>query len=245
MGIKFVAANVVFENVWAEGDEVIFESQLRELADYIIDKELYYDHSVRFFDPQVGNALTEDDLNSNFCGTGKMLAIDCHGNFYPCIRFYDISLSNRHGRKIGDIYSGINKDRLRPFYALTLQSQSRDECVKCEVGKGCAWCSGCNYDSACTDTIFERATFICKMHKANVRANEYFWNKFAAKSGLQSEKEKLKDNSRQRELSRKVRFAYIMTKDKFTPHCNYRARQDSLADMSQLIFDRSVEFCHT
>lgn len=242
MGIKFVAANVVFEDVWVDGDDMIFESQLRELADYIIEHKLYYDHSVRFFDPQVGNPLTENNLNSNFCGAGKMLAIDCNGNFYPCVRFYDISLNNRKGRKIGDIYTGINPDRLRPFHALTLRTQSTEECVKCEVGRGCSWCNGCNYDFASTDTIFERATFICKMHKANARANEYFWNQFSEETGLPSEKEKLRAASTQQKPSG-AKFAYIMTKDDFTPHCNYRSAGDFNAKMDDAVLEQSLKFC--
>ena len=51
------------------------------------------------------------------------------------------------------------------------------ECMDCEDSNGCAWCQGANYDFADSDTIFQRATYICKMHKARVRANKYFWNK--------------------------------------------------------------------
>ena len=34
-GIEDVAANVVFEDVWKENDDKVFESQLKSLADYI------------------------------------------------------------------------------------------------------------------------------------------------------------------------------------------------------------------
>jgi uncharacterized protein len=242
MGIKFIAANVVFEDVWVEGDDIIFENQLKELADYIIENKLYYDYSVRFFDPQIGNPLTEDNLNSNYCGAGMMLAIDCKGNFYPCIRFYDISLTNKKGLKIGDIHTGINHDRLRPFYALTLQSQSTDECINCEVGRGCSWCNGCNYDFAETDTIFQRATFICKMHKANARANEYFWNRFSEVTGLVSEKEKLKTDNKQRDTDT-AKFMYIMTEDDITPHCNYRNTTGFNRKMDSVTRDKTLDFC--
>ena len=236
LGINMVAANVVFEDVWHKGDDLIFEQQLKELADYIIDNRLYYDHSVRFFDPQVGNPLTEELLNSNFCGSGKMLAVDCHGNFFPCIRFYDISLKNKNGFKIGDIYNGINMNRLRPFQSLTLKNQSTEECINCEVGRGCAWCSGCNYDFADTDTIFQRATYICEMHKANVRANEYFWNKFSEVTGLPSEKQKIKQN---------MNFMQIMMADDITPYCNYRNNKGFKDKMSREIYDQSMKFCRS
>jgi uncharacterized protein len=244
LGITMVAANVVFEDVWHDGDDMIFENQLKELADHVIDNNLYYNYSVRFFDPQVGNPLTEDNLNANYCGSGKMLAIDCNGNFYPCVRFYDMSLKNKKGYKIGDIYSGINKDKLRPFQSLTLKNQSTEECITCEIGRGCAWCSGCNYDYADTDTIYQRATHICKMHKANVRANEYFWSRFSEVTGLPSEKEKLKQSSTNHQAyGDDIKFMQIMRADKIIPHCNYRTNKAFNSKMSSDIFEKSMEFC--
>lgn len=242
MGIKAVAANVVFEDVWAEGDDDVFEAQLKALADHVIENQLYDDFSVRFFDPQVGNPLTEDDLDVNYCGAGKMLAIDCQGNFYPCIRFYDISLTNRKGFRVGDIHTGINADRLRPFHALTLRTQSTDECINCQVGKGCAWCNGCNYDCAETDTIFQRATFICKMHKANARANEYFWSRYSETTGRVSEKEKLR-SAALRGGSSSPRFLLLMTRDDITPHCNYRNTRGLRGRMDEAVQEKALAFC--
>ena len=56
--------------------------------------------------------------------------------------------------------------------------------INCEVAGGCAWCQGENYDAADTNTFFQRATAICKMHKARVRANNYYWNKLYRKLEL-------------------------------------------------------------
>jgi hypothetical protein len=56
--------------------------------------------------------------------------------------------------------------------------------MSCEVNGGCAWCQGANYDFAETDTISQRATFICKMHKARVRANQYYWDRFKQITGV-------------------------------------------------------------
>ncbi len=186
LGISIIAANVVFENVWHEGDDEIFENQLIDLADYVIENKLWRDYSVRFFDPSIGFPLSQEAINRNWCGTGKMLAIDTLGNLYPCIRFYDISLSNRKGYMIGDISSGIDKNKQRPFLSLNTKMISSKECLNCDVASGCAWCTGCNYDFADTDTIYQRVIFNCKMHKANVRANRYFWDKFEKVTKLKS-----------------------------------------------------------
>lgn len=177
LGIKEVNINVVFEDVWHEGDDVLFERQLTTLADEMIEKGLYIEHYCSFFSEHIGKPQDPVLENQNWCGAGKMLSIDAAGNFYPCTRFAKYSLWNKEAIAIGNVYEGIDPNKLRPFLALNRCVQSTQECMDCEVGSGCAWCQGSNYDFAQTDTIFQRATYICKMHKARVRANNYYWNK--------------------------------------------------------------------
>jgi uncharacterized protein len=172
LGIHTVDSNVVYENIWREGDDKIFEEQLVMLADSMIEKEYYKTYSCSFFMDFIGKPLKD---NKNWCGSGMaMLAVDNNGNFFPCIRFTKFSLANKKPRIVGTVKNGLNLNKLRPFLALDRLSQSKPECVECEVASGCAWCVGENYDSAETDTIYERATYICKMHKARVRANNYY-----------------------------------------------------------------------
>jgi len=104
-----------------------------------------------------------------------MVAVDADGIFYPCVRFMPFSLSKRPPRTIGNVREGLQKNRVRPFLALTVDAQSPRECLECGVARGCAWCQALNYDEAATDTIYQRATFLCRMHKARVRANARFW----------------------------------------------------------------------
>lgn len=174
LGIHNVFMNCVFEDVWKEGDDLILEEQLIKLADAIIEQELYLNYSCSIFDEKIGKPNID---NKNWCGSGKMLAIDCDGNFYPCNRFVDFSLRDKQPRIIGNIHDGIDLNKVRPFILLDKNHQSSGKCLECEISKGCAWCQGENYDSANTDTIYERATAICLMHKARVRANNYYWNK--------------------------------------------------------------------
>ena len=110
-----------------------------------------------------------------------MLAIDAAGNFYPCTRFAGYSLRDKAPIIIGNIRDGINKNLLRPFLSLDRLTQSPQKCKECEVASGCAWCQGENYDAADTPTIYQRSTAICMMHKAHVRANNYYWNKLYRK----------------------------------------------------------------
>jgi hypothetical protein len=60
---------------------------------------------------------------------------------------------------------------------------------------------GENYDAAETPTAYQRATAICKMHKARVRANNYYWNKLYRKLELEGTREEFEKNKRESNLS--------------------------------------------
>lgn len=194
LGITEVNINCVFENVWQKGDDNIFEEQLVALADEIIDNNLFLHHSCSFFSERLGKPIDYTKENSNWCGAGKMLAVDANGFFYPCTRFAQYSLRSKKPIIIGNVDEGINDNLLRPFLSLDKTTQSPEKCLSCEVASGCAWCQGENYDSADTDTIFQRSTAICKMHKAQVRANNYYWNKLYRKLELEGMKEEYERN---------------------------------------------------
>lgn len=176
LGIKNVHINCVFENVWKEGDDLLFENQLRLLADEIINRRLFEDYECTLFDESIGQPM-DYHRDRNWCGAGLMLAVDAKGNFYPCTRFAKYALREKDERIIGNIDNGVNKNLVRPFYSLSRSIQSSTECLECDVATGCAWCQGENYDCSDSGTIFQRSVAICKMHKARVRANNYFWNK--------------------------------------------------------------------
>ncbi|WP_407402074.1 radical SAM peptide maturase, CXXX-repeat target family [Sodaliphilus sp.] len=185
LGIHQVNINCVFEDPWKDGDDLLFEKQLIELADAIIDGNLYIDFVNSFFQDYIGKPQDPIRHNVNWCGAGIMLAVDSQGLFYPCNRFSQFSLSNKKAWVIGNVNDGIDKNKLRPFLTLNRCTQSRQECIDCEVASGCGWCQGENYDSADTPTAYQRATAICKMHKARVRANNYYWNKLYRKLELE------------------------------------------------------------
>lgn len=197
LGIKEININCVFEDVWKEGDDVLFEEQLIKLADAIIDGGLYEQYSCSFFMEHLGRPLDRKMENQNWCGAGIMLAVDASGNFYPCTRFAQYSLRDKPAWAIGNIRDGIDENKLRPFLTLDRVSQSKPECIECEVASGCAWCQGENYDAAKTHTLFERSTAICKMHRARVRANNYYWNKLFRKLELEGLREQYEANKRE------------------------------------------------
>lgn len=196
LGIHEININCVFEDVWNEGDDALFEEQLMQLADAIIDNNLYKENACSFFTEHMGKPMDCVLDNGNWCGAGRMLSIDAAGNFYPCTRFAQYSLRDKKAWIIGNIHDGIDKNKLRPFLTLDRCTQSTQECIDCEVASGCAWCQGENYDAAETPTVYQRATAICKMHKARVRANNYYWNKLFRKLELEGKREEFEQNKK-------------------------------------------------
>lgn len=183
LGIREVAANVVFEDVWQPGDAELFESQLRELADAAIDRGFWRTHRTNlFWERAAEEERGSNDLN--WCGTGKMVAVDGAGNMYPCVRFMPHSLSRHPARPIGSVFRGFDEDALRAYQCLRKSLQSPAECLACDAQQRCAWCTGFNYEAADSDTMFQRMTYICEMHRAQHRANAYLWEQLEKRCGV-------------------------------------------------------------
>ena len=196
IGIHDVNINCVFEDVWKEGDDYKFEKELIELADEIIDNKLYINNTCSFFWEYLGKPMDKELDNTNWCGARNMLAVDASGNFYPCTRFAQFSLRSKKALIVGNVNDGLDFNKLRPLLTLDRCTQSPLECINCEVASGCAWCQGENYDAADTPTVYQRATAICKMHKARVRANNYYWNKLYRKLEMEGEREEFEKNNK-------------------------------------------------
>jgi uncharacterized protein len=183
LGVGFVDMNVVFEDVWSDGDDLLFEEQLMALADAMVEKRLYENHSCSFFTNTLGGPLDPVYDNNNWCGTGKMLAVDQQGDFYPCNRFMENALRCHKPRTIGNIDSGINMNHRRAFLLLNRRDQSPEECMSCEDASGCAWCPAESYDDCGGASIYKRGTANCLFHKAAVRANRYYWSRIERLKG--------------------------------------------------------------
>lgn len=238
LGLTDVMANVVFENIWHENDDLIFEKQLIELADYILENRLWDKYSVKFFDQNLGMPTSDQNLSKNFCGTGNMLTINYQGNYYPCVRFMDSALNNKSGRIIGNVDNGVDSDKVRAFNALSGYAQSSNECIECSISSGCCWCSGLNYDDAETATIFERQTHQCLMHKANVRAATYFWNEYEHITGKMSPRR----YNEYMNVSPFHRFLYIICNSKVKNICCYNDNSKE-ETISEDIINKAVNYC--
>lgn len=233
-GITDVSANVVFENVWKENDDILFENQMKELADYILDNHLFDKYYCTLFSDSIGGYLTKEERNNTYCGSGKMLAVDPDGNLYPCVRYKGYSLNNKPERIVGTVETGINMELVRPFMVAAERYQDDSECAYCPIASGCPQCQGLSYDEADTPTNFQRAKYICKMQKARVRANEYFFAKLYNRFGIR------------REFLRNTAKMYFLLNDNFTTFCCYdnscRSEQPGKA-MSLEMIEQGLRYC--
>lgn len=208
-GVTDVAANVVFEDVWQEGDDLLLEQQLRELADYILDHELFDKCYCTFFSDTIGGYQSEGDRDNTYCGAGKMMALSPDGKIYPCVRYKDYSLNCHEERIVGTVDTGIDMELVRPFMASSARYQDDTECAHCPIASGCPQCQGFSYDVADTSTNFQRAKYVCNMQKARVRANEYYFAKLYNRFGIA------------REGVRNTPKMYFLLSDGFVTFCCY------------------------
>ncbi len=177
LGVNGAFANCVFEEGWTVNDARILYSEMKKLADYLLDDERYKKYYCSLFDESIGVKSIE---TKNWCGgNGEMLAIGTDGTCYPCIRFMDYCLEKAPSTPIGNIYDGLEDKTKQPFLKLLCSvdmiTQSDDKCRNCLISQGCSLCTGYNYDHFGTPN--KRATYICVMHQARVLACRYYFQK--------------------------------------------------------------------
>lgn len=230
LGINEVPANVVFEDVWEDGDDIIFEEQLIKLADYIIDNKLWETYNTTLFSDRLLEKLSKNEMKHNFCGTGKAYTIDAEGNVYPCVRYMKYSLNNQDSICVGTLNDGVDLDKVRPFYVLNTENQSPQKCLECEINAECAYCQAANYDFSKDNTNFERAVYICKMHKARCRANSYYWAKLYNKYGI----ERKPQNTILRGMYKQL---YFLISDDAVTYCNYDKQNKNRKMTEKMLID--------
>lgn len=174
LGFQDIATSLVVEDVWKQNDDCVFEKELFKVADYIIENRLWNKVSLSFFNNELGTKDKEEHIYP--CGN-PMYVFDAQGNIYSCVRFANYSLRNKPNRIIGSLTTGIDHNKLRPLLSFDQQSCYPPKCLECDISAFCRWCPAENYDASESGTIFQRTTTVCDLHKANVRAKNYFWNR--------------------------------------------------------------------
>ena len=187
-----IFSNCIFEKGWDYSHATILYNELKKLADYLIDNNLYDKIYIRYFDEELYHPM-DNNNNKNWCGgvitkDTVNFSVDYKGDIYSCVRYMESSLNKRQEPLIiGNIFKGYNKTKeqqknIQLLSNITRRSQSTDKCFNCPIAEGCAWCSGYNYEEFGTPN--KRATYICPMHQATSLANVYLLNKIYKKLNI-------------------------------------------------------------
>lgn len=187
---KEINLNYIYESGWTIDHARIMYYELKLIADYLIDNNLYNKIYISLFEEDMFKPM-DDNNTANWCGgtsAGNNLALNYTGKLYPCIRYMNSSLNGKQPELyIGTVEKGIcqtkiEKNNYEKLNNITRQSQSTNECLNCPIAEGCGWCSAFNYEE--TGSVNKRLTYICIMHQARSLANVYYWNKLYNKLNL-------------------------------------------------------------
>lgn len=174
--------NTIYEDVWEPGDDKIYYDQLIQAADWMLANKIYKTKCISLFDI---NLLRDVALssNNNWCGCGSsMLSVDYNGDLFPCTRFK--TLSKQAPLVIGNVYKDggrLDYKKLLPFY-FCHNTRNTPDCAACDARVGCPNCTAFCYDE--TGSIFDRVSYMCDMHRARKRANDYYWSRMAKQEGV-------------------------------------------------------------
>lgn len=103
------------------------------------------------------------------------------------MRYKDYSLEKKDEVVIGHVDTGIDFDKVLRFRVSSHWMQYDEECMNCPVADSCSHCQAQSYDSADTPTNFQRSKYICLMHKARIRASNYYYNRLYHEKGIQED----------------------------------------------------------
>lgn len=156
--------NPTFEGPWTEELAIIYSEQLINIATYFLEHPEYnlLKNSNVLLDTRI-----HKNEPSNWCGSGiYMRAITPDGSIYPCLRAATSRLY-----KLGSLETGVDKERIKPFYFYTKYNDI-DDCNSC---KWVTNCPSCVMEWAeDTGDIYLRSTKFCLMTKARLLVSKYY-----------------------------------------------------------------------
>ena len=182
-GATIIHANPVYEDVWCDDDAKLYYQELKRVADYKL--EYYPNTYLSLFEEELFQPEDERELTTFCGGSGKMIACDPDGIYYPCLRYMPSSVGRDRDEYVtcGNIDNGVDTTKLDTMKTtITRRSYSSDKCFYCPISKGCGNCSA--YAWQVNGTVDSRTTFHCKLHIARALANVYYWNKLYKKFNI-------------------------------------------------------------
>lgn len=187
-GYKIIHCNCVYEEGWEMHHATMLYSELKKVADYILDNDFEDDVVISILDNIAGMPIPKERNNTWCGGNGLMMAVAPDGNIYPCLRYAPSSIGqDRKPLAIGNVDKGFLATDEQKRIVSCMQCVTRStqcagtECIDCPIASGCGDCAAYSWEK--TGRIGSRTTYHCEMHKARVLAITYYLNMRYRKKG--------------------------------------------------------------
>ncbi len=162
----FFTANVVFEDIWGEGEEKekllgIYQEQLERLIDFYSKNPHLQpvgpilSSAIEGYNKPYPKIMTLDGECVRFCGAGhEMVMADVDGSVFPCHRF-----------------APWITERPAPTQPINRQKEWKgpEKCLSCKISASCATCAGYNWQVNGDSGI--RTTYHCDAFKLEFMAS--------------------------------------------------------------------------
>lgn len=162
-GIKRINLFIEDMNLWKDSDIELYESQLHELCEYVVD--LYIKRSVLLQINILSDRIMLEKNNTRDCAAGiNSVALAPNGKFYVCPGFY----FTNPDWDIGNLKEGIDFSEKRKYF--------RDKSAMCSECDASA-CKRCLLDNKIiTSEINVPSSNQCRISFVEANAQQYFAN---------------------------------------------------------------------
>lgn len=110
-----------------ETEERIFEQQLKELADYALDNQLFRRCRCNFFEEEIAGCLWKESENAGGGFESRGMMVDPVGDIYGFIREFGSCFERKEKWLAGDLKAGVDPERMRPFCAILTSKRNCEE----------------------------------------------------------------------------------------------------------------------
>lgn len=110
-----------------ETEERIFEQQLKELADYALDNQLFRRCRCNFFEEEMTGCLWKESENAGGGFESKGMMVDPAGDIYGFIREFGSCFERKEKWLAGDLKAGVDPERMRPFCDISISNGKCEE----------------------------------------------------------------------------------------------------------------------
>lgn len=137
LGINNICPMFATDLKWSEDDLELATKSYIDLMSYyisVLNKESERNISIRLVDDVIINSLEPVITDSAICpiGNHKWCSFDTNGDIYPCHQCPTTTNKELKDMLIGNIYTGVDENKVEKYDMMPILEFDRDECVDCD-----------------------------------------------------------------------------------------------------------------